>query len=731
MAGSEKEALSLDETLAALRATLDYIDETARLEIEVIKTRDSAGAALPGNGAEKALSEGGDANKTVRRRERDIIRKLLIFKPLKKKWDRRKRRRKSAALARYLDECIAVNLNFASLNAGFYGNRALTNTERYTPYSPDTAAHAAAEQAYAALGARIVDAYGLSAASPGLAALRQAAPCADIRAAFEAAKPNEASLKDVGAEGGPVYSILTSFFEQEAFFPLCAKSVEALIQSDAAGRIEWVLVNDDPRLDVAALEALMPETVRPFVRIFSDGRSKGIVARLNEAAAAARGRWLLQLGCEDEIEAKATAVLDHYIAGFPRARYISSSMADIDEGGKVLRFRRQEADPTTLFESGMIAGSLVAVRRDLFAELGGFRDAFPGCQDYDFALRAAIREPLLVLPEYLYRYRWRVRSRPSRPAPSQDRMAVFVLRAFLDRFASLRRKSPAVASPRRGPIGTGRCIIRTQGRRIELLAETLESLRWQSVPVQPIIVVHGDAAAQDKVRVDLAALGLDPLILGAARTDLKRGHPMNVAMDYLRFSAPKDDYFFFLDDDDIVFPFFAERLTKMLDLTGADVAVGLANRREPWRATTPGHQLLPVSALLAGNFIPIHCYLTRVGTLRGSGLRCREDMDYLEDWDLLIGLLGSGARFHLTSDVLCEYRIFGDGNTRVKRDPAHYQECTTRVKARAELVAKRLGVAKYAQDLAEFDFSARAELTGPEIEQLTEARAMFETKLSG
>jgi glycosyltransferase involved in cell wall biosynthesis len=274
----------------------------------------------------------------------------------------------------------------------------------------------------------------------------------------------------------------------------------------------------------------------------------------------------------------------------------------------------------------------------------------------------------------------------------------------------------------------GHCIIRTQGKRLDLLAETLESVLWQTIKIEPVVVVHGDEAVQANIRADLSGRGFAALVLGAPNTKRRRGHPMNVALDYLRFSAPDEDFFFFLDDDDIIYPFFAERLTTLLELKRADVAVATGSKRVPWEAPEQGHQLLPVSSLVAGNFIPINCYMARVGALRRSGARCREDMDYLEDWDFLLGLLGSGARFHFIGDVLSEFRIFSDGNTRVKRDPKHYRDCADRVMARSRSIAKRLGISTLSRDLAEFDFSIRAEMTPSEIHQLLFASSLFDGK---
>jgi hypothetical protein len=271
----------------------------------------------------------------------------------------------------------------------------------------------------------------------------------------------------------------------------------------------------------------------------------------------------------------------------------------------------------------------------------------------------------------------------------------------------------------------GYCIIRTLGNRLELLSEAVGSVLRQSIPITPFVVVHGGAETQALVRERLALHNLPAKIVGAPNTARKRGYPMNVALDQLRFSAGSDEFFFFLDDDDIIYPFFSNRLVRLLELSGADIAVTVANQRVPWHATQIGHQLLPVSALAAGNFIPIHCYAVRVDFLRTSGARFREDMDYLEDWDFLVGLMGSGGRFHLIDDVLCEYRIIGDGNTLVKREPEHYDACVDRVMARSRLVARQLGLGRFCLDLATFDFDMRSDVTSDTIGHLLDARKLF------
>jgi hypothetical protein len=200
------------------------------------------------------------------------------------------------------------------------------------------------------------------------------------------------------------YSLITPFYRHAEFFSLCAASVGDALSS-ASGRAEWIVLNDDPSFSEEQLRALIPNPLRPLTRLISDGANRGIVARLTQGIGEARHPWILFLDCDDELSPETIPVLDHYIAAFPTARYISSAMTDIDETGKVLR-PRHHAYPSTELFSSMIASHLKAVRKDLIDDAGGLRPQFEGVQDYDLALRAALLDPILQIPERLYRYRW-------------------------------------------------------------------------------------------------------------------------------------------------------------------------------------------------------------------------------------------------------------------------------------------------------------------------------------
>ena len=120
MATTGSTILSPGETLETFALTLDYLAETSALErkagqaMSAAREREAREVARVAREAEAAARESEALavrrqlellakleakkkffrwRKRKRKRERDIVRTLLIFRPLKKRWDRRKQRR--------------------------------------------------------------------------------------------------------------------------------------------------------------------------------------------------------------------------------------------------------------------------------------------------------------------------------------------------------------------------------------------------------------------------------------------------------------------------------------------------------------------------------------------------------------------------------------------------------------------------------------------------------------
>jgi len=225
-------------------------------------------------------------------------------------------------------------------------------------------------------------------------------------------------------------------------------------------------------------------------------------------------------------------------------------------------------------------------------------------------------------------------------------------------------------------------IVRTTGSRPQLLLDALQSLALQQSQCVPVLVVHGDDTRYSLVKriCDESSVASSAIVLRASDTTRRRGYPINVGLDYCLAHLSNASYIFFLDDDDIVYPFFTGTMAAAFLTSEADVVYAASNRREPWQPAEPAYSPKPVYHLFCENFIPINSYAIRLQSLRESGVRMSEDMEYTEDWHFLLRLLEAGLRFHPIATTLSEFRIVSDGNLAQKRDPGAWKAISLRIR---------------------------------------------------
>ena len=545
-----------------------------------------------------------------------------------------------------------------------------------------------------------------------LLALRYA-PVGEFRAYLgERRPPNTvAEMTDCGG-----FSIITPFHRHLRFFEKAAASVDRLAHGEEAvgSTLEWVIVNDDSTVSDEHLTQRIPARLRAAVRQIRPAGPGGIVDALNSGIRQSRYRWILFLDCDDEIEPNAITVLNHYRRRFPRCRYLSSSMTDIDEHDDVLRFRGNEHPIDRLFDVGMLAGHLKAIRRDLFDEIGCLDPRFEPCQDYEFALRTALQEPLLKIPESLYRYRWHKKTQSVSRAQRQNVIHRRIQREYMGRFLERQEETGAVTTRReeRVTIRTapprGAAIVRTQNKRGDLFLEAVESVHAQTPDLTPIVVVHGDESDFRAVKI-LLPDDKETVLLHAddQPNSGRRGYPANVALGYLTNHPDKFDYCTFLDDDDVVYPCFARYVGEALMQTGADLVYGRSNKRHLGQLAEPGPFPLPGACLVAENFIPCNSYGLSLTFFRRTGLKFDEYLVYLEDWDFLLSLWGAGARFRFLAETVSEFRITNDGNTIEKKYPELHHAAVVRIQEKAWniAVAAEGGLTRFRRDMLDFPWS--------------------------
>jgi len=530
----------------------------------------------------------------------------------------------------------------------------------------------------------------------------------------------------------PSFSLVTSFCGSIDHFARTARSVAAIYAAGDAGTIEWIISNNNGDIPSSSLLSHIPASLHPGVRIIGGQNRLLITESLNAAIQYASNDWIVFLDYDSLLRPKALDVLRHYIMMYRKCRYISSGVIDIDDDDNILRYRRHHGRASEISSMGLDVGHLKAIRRDVFDEIGPLDPCHDLAWDYELALRLAEREPLLRISDYLSTYRWSGKPQSVAGRRQRDQSFHNILRLHIQRLLpkcgadDTLAAAPSSGAIRRSPIRRGATIIRTQGRRLDLFGEALASVEAQSFPLTPIVVVHGDTETHALVTQWCVSLGSSAVVLPAGDVKRLRGYPCNIGLDYVKAHADQFDFVGFLDDDDIHYPDYAARMVDALEFSGADIVYAEANRREPWKEHVSGPALMPSVCLVSCNFIVINGFSLRVDSLVNSGISFEEDMEYLEDWNFLISLLGAGLRFFPLFETVTEFRIFGDGNTTEKRYPELYTLCEKRCLDNGARVARALGPFYFYNELMSFEFSSRRSLTPSEERQLIESQSIYE-----
>lgn len=203
----------------------------------------------------------------------------------------------------------------------------------------------------------------------------------------------------------PTFTVLICFHHHLSYFKSSLASLQEACVHSPATQVEILIINDDPSISSEELLAQASASLQEKMTLYSHKKNLGICNSANEAVALAQGEWILHLDCDDRLSPHVFSTLTKTISEYPGVRYISSRAIDIDQNGKILSWRLRAENPCDLVHDN-VASHLKVIRKDLHDDIGLFNPIFEGCQDYEFALRTAINEPLCFIADYLYEYRW-------------------------------------------------------------------------------------------------------------------------------------------------------------------------------------------------------------------------------------------------------------------------------------------------------------------------------------
>jgi O-antigen biosynthesis protein len=132
----------------------------------------------------------------------------------------------------------------------------------------------------------------------------------------------------------------------------------------------------------------------------------GISGSLDEALSVAQGEFVGLLESGDELTPDALFEVVKLLQEHPEADFIYSDEDEIeDKAGRSNPYFKPGWSPDLLL-SGNYVSHLSVYRRSLLQEIGGFKEGFEGCQDYDLLLRTTEQtDEIHHVPKVLYHRR--------------------------------------------------------------------------------------------------------------------------------------------------------------------------------------------------------------------------------------------------------------------------------------------------------------------------------------
>lgn len=148
------------------------------------------------------------------------------------------------------------------------------------------------------------------------------------------------------------------------------------------------------------------------VKVFSDGRNRGLPYRLNQILDLASGQFIARMDADDlmhpeRIESQVKHLLTH-----PEADAVTTGAVLIDRENRPVALRKGQKPSLleVLRRGGYLHPSLMA-RADWYRG-HRYSEAYPRAEDREFFLRAHVSSRIDVLEEPLYFYRWYGNVRP-------------------------------------------------------------------------------------------------------------------------------------------------------------------------------------------------------------------------------------------------------------------------------------------------------------------------------
>jgi O-antigen biosynthesis protein len=204
---------------------------------------------------------------------------------------------------------------------------------------------------------------------------------------------------------GPLVSVLMPVFNPPAN---CLEQAVASMRAQTYRHWELCLADDassDPSIGPLLVKLAASD---PRIKVFSRPINGHISAATNSALTLATGEWCALLDQDDELSPHALAAFVVALKSRPGTDMVYTDEDKLDETGRRHGVYHKPAWMPELLLGQNFISHLGFYRTDRLRLIGGFREGFEGCQDWDMTLRYTHGLPadrILHLPYALYHWR--------------------------------------------------------------------------------------------------------------------------------------------------------------------------------------------------------------------------------------------------------------------------------------------------------------------------------------
>ncbi len=223
----------------------------------------------------------------------------------------------------------------------------------------------------------------------------------------------------------PRFSVIIPVYNRASFI---ARAIESVL-SQTYRDFELIVVDDGSTDATPDIVALYP------VRLLRQ-ENRGVSAARNRGIASARGKIIAFLDSDDAWEPRKLEVQAAHFDAHPECMIHQTDEIWIREGKFLNKQKKHQKKSGHIFYDSLhlclISPSAVAIRRELFDEVGVFREDFPVCEDYELWLRITRRYEVCYTPQPLVVKYGGHADQLSRRYFAMDRWRVLAMLPYID-----------------------------------------------------------------------------------------------------------------------------------------------------------------------------------------------------------------------------------------------------------------------------------------------------------